>query len=194
MKRNVGIFRIGAVVGMLALGVAAFGQNYGGGYGGGYGRSRNGGGRNGRTLNTDALRQALLGRVQSEVGFTDEEWSVVEPKLWKVVALQAQTGSGTLGQTVTQARGSGRGGLDVNRLIAQAVNNGNPLPVLQLQQELETLLDDPNTPLNLLEAKLQQYRLVMAQTRAQLEAAQADLQSVLTLRQEWELLEMGYLE
>jgi hypothetical protein len=194
MKRNVGIFRTGAVVGMLALGVAAFGQNYGGGYGGGYGRARNGGGRNGRGLNADVLRQTLLGRVQSEVGFTDEEWSVVEPKLWKVVALQAQTGSGTLGQTVTRARGSGRGGLDVNSLIAQAVNNGNPLPVLQLQEELETLLDDPNTPLNLLEAKLQQYRLAMAQAKAQLEAAQADLQSVLTLRQEWELLEMGYLE
>jgi len=183
MKRIVGLIRSGAVVGVMALGAAGFAQNYGGGYGGGAG---------GGAINTDRIRQALLARVQNQVEFTDEEWSVVEPKLWKVVGLQAQTGQGTLGQLVSRARGGG--GLDVNSLISQALNNGNPLPVLQLQQELQDLVDDPNTPLNLIEAKLQQYRAVMAQAKAQLEAAQEDLQSVLTLRQEEALLELGYLE
>ncbi len=173
------------------------GGGFGGaGYGGGgYG----GGGYAGGAAGIDAgrIEQALLGRVQEQVGITDEEWSVIEPKLWKVVSLQAQTGSGATGALVNAGRNAGaggRGGYDINGILTQALNNGNPIPVLQLQQELQDMLGDPASTDFQISAKLEQYRSAMTQAKTQLAAAQEDLQGVLTLRQEAWMLELGYLE
>src|SRR5947208_3330951 len=59
-------------------------------------------------VTTDQIRQGIMGRLQQQVGFTDEEWAIVEPKLWRVLALQVDSGSGPLGSMVGGLRG-GRG-------------------------------------------------------------------------------------
>ncbi len=57
-----------------------------------------------------------------------------------------------------------------------------------------TLLNDPNTPDNLIEIKLREYRTTRAKVRDALKAAEADLQHILTLRQETVLLTDGFMD
>jgi hypothetical protein len=153
----------------------------------------------GRGFNPSQMRQAITGRIQEQVGFTDEEWAIVEPKIWRVLGLQIDSGTGPLGSMVGQFRGRGGGGAgggrgNVNTFISQIFNNGNPSPAMTKRQELETLVEDPDTAPNVFRVKLEEYRTAVKKVKEELTAAQADLQSVLTVRQEAELLQMGFLE
>src|SRR5262245_47430364 len=102
MRPRVGWLKIIIAVIACAAAMPARAQNFGGGGGGG--------GLGNIQFDPTQIRSALLGRVQYQVEFTDEEWSVIEPKLWRIVGLQAQSGSGGIGQLSRLARGRGRGG------------------------------------------------------------------------------------
>lgn len=147
------------------------------------------------------IRQMVLGRFQEQVGFSEDEWRIVEPKLWKVLALQVESGSGPLGGMVGGARafarggGGGRGGgFNMNMIISQVFNNGQVSPALQKQQELQDLLDDPGATPQAFRVKLEEYRAAVKKVKEQLTAAQTDLQGVLTLRQEAALMQIGFIE
>ena len=88
----------------------------------------------------------------------------------------------------------GGGGYDTNSIINQIFNNGQPLPVLQRQQELSTLLDDPRSTDLQISTKLREYRDAIVKVKEELATAQKELQDLLTLRQEAMLVEMGYLD
>ncbi len=82
-----------AVFAALAAGTCAVyagGGGYGGGGygGGGYGGGGFGGGFGGRGGGIN-IEQAILAREQQNVIAPDEEWAIIQPKLWRVVALQA---------------------------------------------------------------------------------------------------------
>ena len=179
---------------VLALTGSALGQGFGGGGGG---------------FNPAQLRQAILGRIQGQVGFTDDEWTVVEPRLWRIVGLQAQTGSGQIGSAAGMMRrlGRGRGGgggpgavpaggmnFDPNAIMSQIFNDGKPIPALEAEQGLEALLDDPNSSTDQIEIKLREYRDAVKKAKTELAAAQKDLQNLLTVRQEAILVQMGLID
>ena len=141
------------VLGLVgAMGLPAWGQ------GGGF------------NIDPTVIRQRLLGNIQTQVGFTDEEWSVVEPKLWKIVGLQAETGTGAIGGLAGQARGlgggrGGRGGFQVNTLLSQIFNNGQPSQVTTKMTELQAVLDrDDSTPMEI-KNKLEEYRAAVAKSK-----------------------------
>jgi hypothetical protein len=187
--RAVGWLRGMAVATAMACALPAFAQ------GGGFGAGGFGGGGGGFQIDPQQIQQRLLGNVQDQVGFTDDEWKVVQPRLWKVLSLQVQSGTGGLGGIARLFRqGRGGGGFDPNTMISQIFNNGQPLPVLQRQQELSNLLDNPGSTDMQLSAKLREYRDALAKVREELAVAQKDLQGLLTLRQEAILVEMGYLD
>jgi hypothetical protein len=156
-------------------------------------------GMGGFNIDPVQIRQMVLGRFQEQIGFTDEEWKVVEPKLWRVLALQVESGSGTLGGMVGNARGlarggAGRGGFNMNAIIAQVFNNGQPSVAIQKQQELQALIDDPGATPQAFRVKLEEYRAAVRKVKEQLLEAQTNLQGVLTLRQEATLMQMGFLD
>lgn len=148
----------------------------------------------GRQIDPTQIRQAVLGRVQTSVGFSDEEWSAVEPKLWRVVTIQADTGTGAASMLRNLGGRGGRGGAGVSTLLAQIFNNGKPSVVAAKSQELQAAIDDPNSTSQVIALKLAEYRDAVARAKTQLLAAQADLQSLLTLRQEALLMQMGFLD
>jgi hypothetical protein len=153
-----------------------------------------GGGGGGRNINPAQIRQALLGQVQAQVGFTDDEWAIVEPKLWRVAALQVDSASGPLGSMLGGARGGRGGGFNLNMIISQVFNNGQPSPAMTRQQELQALVNDPGATPQAFRVKLEEYRTAIKKVKADLVLAQADLQSVLTVRQEAALMQIGFLE
>ncbi|HEY4328532.1 MAG TPA: hypothetical protein VGN88_02260 [Phycisphaerae bacterium] len=176
------------------FGGGGFGGGRGGG-GGGFGGGANGGFQ----IN---IRQIVLGRIQDTISSPDDEWSVIEPKLWKVVSLQIASGSGQIGQLAGALRrgrggGAGGGGFDLNAVIAQQTDPqiaqlGTDLQTKQ--NELSDAADDPQSGDGQLQARLDEYRAAKQKLDDALAQAQKDLQSVLTLRQEALLMEQGFLD
>jgi len=153
---------------MLAASMALVAQAGGGFGGGGFGGGGFGGG--GRMTTADSIRQQLA--------FTDDEWSVIQPRLQRV--LDAQT---SLGIT-TNRRGFGGG----QPAAAQAD------PVQTAQQELSATLQDEYSTADAITVKLKAVRDARAKAKEVLAAAQEELKKVLTIRQEAMLVNLGYLE
>jgi hypothetical protein len=134
----------------------------------------------------------LLGREQTNVIVPDEEWTVIEPKLWRVVTLQAIAGPTAPNYAATTVRrmlanNAAQVGLDAD--VQVLVND-----VVQREGELMTAIYDPNPSDTQIEIKLRDYRISRDKVRAALKIAEADLQRVLTLRQEAVLIDDGFME
>ena len=156
-------WKLGLAAITLVASMALLARAGGGGFGGGgFGRGNN---------STNAVRQ--------QINFTDEEWSVIQPRLQKILDIQA-----VLVQMNTRGfgrNGGGGGGLYLD-------------PVVVAQQELTTALQDDAATTDMISAKLKALRDARVKARENLAAAQDDLKKVLTVRQEAMLVNMGYLE
>ena len=150
--------------------VAQAGGGFGGG-GGGFGGGGFGGG-GGRMTVADTIRQ--------QVAFTDDEWTVIQPRLQRV--LDAETSLGLI----------------TNRTFGRNFGGGQPVaqadPVQIAQQELSVTLQDQFSNADAITVKLKAVRDARAKVKEALAAAQEDLKKVLTIRQEAMLVNMGYLE
>jgi hypothetical protein len=125
-------------------------------------------------------------QIKTQIGAKDDEWAAIQPALEKVMAAQrdAQAGGGRGGFGGRGNRGGGNPGTpaattsDVQKAIA----------------ELQAALDNKETPPEVIKAKLQGVRDARARAREALKKAQADLQQLLTQRQEAVFVELGFLE
>jgi hypothetical protein len=200
----------GAGGGRGARGAGAGGAAAGGGFRGtggaaGGGGVRGAGGTGGFQMN---VRQMVENRVRQTVGFTDQEWSVVEPKLWHVATLELAEDQGPIAQmsamlqryTARRGRGGAANTAPAPTDPLAQVQAAEDPAVAQLSQqykqvgeELQTLEKDSTSTDAQLAAKLTEYRTDRKKIDDSLAQAQGDLQSVLTLRQESLLMLAGYL-
>jgi hypothetical protein len=173
----------------LLVPTLSFAQDQGGGGGGnqqggggGGGRNRGGGGPGGGNFDPAQFRQRMMDRLKEELGATDDEWKVLEPKVDKVMTAQqsARAGGGFGGF----GRRGGGGGM----------GPGGDTPTAQAARDLRTTLDNKDAPASEITAKLTALRDARAKARAELESAQKDLKEVLTPRQEAVLVVNGMLE
>jgi Spy/CpxP family protein refolding chaperone len=179
-KSGLAAMALAATVTLLAQagggGFGGGGGGFGGGGFGGGGGPGGGGGGFGRTTTIDSIRQ--------QVAFADDEWTVIQPRLQRV--LDAQTALG-----IANTRGfGGRGGFGGG----QPANAAQTNPVQLAQQELSATLQDQGSPTDVIAAKLKALRDARSKAKADLAVAQDDLKKVLTIRQEAMLVNMGYLE
>jgi hypothetical protein len=133
-----------------------------------------------RQFDPAQFKQQRLDRIKEQLGATDDEWKVLQPKIEKVMDAQMAGFGGGFGR--------GRGG-----------NNGGdnappPTPTAKAAQELRELLQNKDASADDIKAKLAALREARAKTRADLEAARKDLKEVLTQRQEAVLVTNGMLE
>jgi hypothetical protein len=122
-----------------------------------------------------------LNRTKEELGASDEEWQVIKPKIEKVWTTQFSAMSSRFGG---RSRGGDRGG----------ESRGPTSPAAQASRELREALENKDTPADQIVAKLAALREARAKAKAELEAAQKDLQGVLTPRQEAVLVAAGTLD
>ena len=135
------------------------------------------------------FQEERLNRTKEQLGATDEDWQVLKPKIEKVYAAQAASFAGR-----GFGGGFGRGGRDGDRDRGRDSSRGPTSPAAQASRELRDALENKDTPPDQIVAKLAALREARAKARAELEAAQKDLQSVLTPRQEAVLVAGGTLE
>lgn len=130
------------------------------------------------------FRERMLNDIKERLAATDEEWTVLKPKVEKVQAAQMAAMSGRFGGFRGRGGDGNRGG-DSNRQRSATE---------QASRDLRELLENKDAPADQIVEKLKAVREARAKAKAELEAAQKDLQSVLTPRQEAVLVSSGTLE
>ena len=167
-----------AVLVVSLAAASAFGQA-GGGAGGG-GAAGAGGGRN---FDPAQMRQRMEDRIKEQLDASDEDWKALQPRVDKVLELQrdANFRGGMF-------RGGRRGGGQ------NATQNPPTTPVGQKAEALRTLLENKDAKADDIKAALTSLRQAREQAKAELAKAQDDLRSLLTVKQESELVMDGLLE
>src|SRR3954452_24081804 len=193
MKRIAKLGLIGTSLLLTAVAIPVVGQNAPdgnnnqqngqidrGGNGGNNGRNRGGG-----KFDPAQMRQRMMDRLKEQLGATDEELQVLQPRIEKVWQLQRDMGGG--------GRGFFRGNRGPNNN-----NNDNTgqatTPVQERMRELQTLLDNRDTPSEQIKSKLAELRDARTKAKEDLTKALTELRDVLTQRQEAVLVTMGVLE
>jgi hypothetical protein len=182
------------------------GGNGGGGGGGGFG----GGGGGGRgNFDPAQFRQNRLDRIKQALGSTDDEFAALQPKVEKVMDLQQQNqmnafGGGRGGRRGGNGGGGGGGGFGGGGGGGNgggggggggaAAANATPNPVRDALNALNTTLGNKDASADEIKEKLTALRDARSKAHDDLVAAQKDLQSVLTQRQEAVLVTQGMLD
>lgn len=171
---------------LVAAVAPVFAQDGQGQDGGGRRRQQDGqdGGGRGGNFDPAQMQQRMMEGIRDQLNAPDDEWSVIEPKLAKVMAAQRETMSGRMGRG---GFGGGRGG--------GGGNDQQPTSAIGIaSRDLRNCLQDENSKAEEIEAKLAAYRAAREKANADLKAAREELKSVLTQRQEAQLVLMGMLE
>ena len=159
----------------------------------------NGGGRGNRAnFDPAQAQQRRLEQIKETLGVTnDDEWKVIEERLQKVLDAQRESRMGGMGMGGMGGRrgGGGPGGnnQDPNanaNIQRRGGMGGQPNPAVT---ELEKALDD-NAASEVVAAKLASLRDARKTAESKLEAAQAELQKIVTRKQEARLVLMGLLK
>ena len=145
---------------------------------------RGGNGGNRGNFDPAAMRQRFSDMIKEQMGASDDEWKVIQPKLDKVMTAQRD------------ARGGGMGGM-----FRRRDNGGDSQSsdrqrsaVEQAQTDLRTLLDNKDSTADQISAKLTTLREAREKAKTDLVSAQKELKEVLSQRQEAVLVMMGMLD
>jgi hypothetical protein len=152
-----------------------------GGNGGGNGGDQNGGQRRNRgNFDPAQMQQRIMDNIQDQLGFTnDTDWEAVKPLVQKVLDARRDVGFGGMralfGRPRNGGGGGGQGGGGRGGMFGT--------PPGPEQEALQNALD-ANAPSSQIKDLLAKYKKAQKAKQAKLEAAQSDLKSVLTARQE----------
>jgi hypothetical protein len=150
--------------------------------GGGGGGNRPGGGN----FDPAAFRQRMMNNIKDQLGASDDEWQVLQPKIEKVMTSQREL---RVRMNFFRPNGGGGGGGGGGGFGAN-----DDSPVAKATQDLRDTLDNKDASADVVTQKLTALRDARTKAQADLTAAQKDLKDVLTQRQEASLVMMGMLE
>lgn len=139
------------------------------------------GGRGG--FDREAMQTRMLEMMKDRMGATDEEWTVIKPRLEKVMTLSQN--SGPMGGMRAMFRRGRRGGQQAETPTE---------PVAKALDELQKTLDKEAPAAAEIKAKLAALRGAREKNQQQLVTARQKLKEVLTVKQEAMLVMMGTLE
>jgi len=124
------------------------------------------------------MREGMLSRLKEELGCTDEEWTLVQPRLEKVMTLQFSQMSSRM------RMGGPRGG-------PMRMNEQSNQPEAAAVRKA---VDDKGTKSEDIQKKVEALRAARKKQLAELDAARAQLREILTPRQEAALILNGILD
>jgi hypothetical protein len=154
---------------------------------------------------------ALLNNIRRQLNVGDAEWTVLLPKIQRVLADLSDvrqnnpTGvssglmpnlpmAGNVGGPMGGAAGvGGMAGMAGGMAGAANAANARETPQAKAWRELQQALQDDQTPDAEVKAKLAAWRQLHEGAKSDLDAAQKDLTQYVTLRQEGVLITMGIL-
>lgn len=162
---------LATLMGLAGNSVMAQDNNPGPGQGAGGG----GGGRRGN-FDPAEMQQRIMENIRKEMSVTNnDEWKVIETRVQKVMDARREVGFPGMGRMWGR-----RGGPDGNADRPRRGGFANPSPELEALQKAI----DSNAPVEQVKAAVQKYRESRKAKEAVLEKAQAELQKVLSVKQE----------
>jgi len=159
------------------------------------------GGRQGRgQFDPAQMNQWMMQRMKEQLGATDDEWAVIEPRLEKVQTLARDARGGGMGGMFGRGQFGGPGGVrgQPGGAAPQPPQGAQPTApqsaVSKAAEDLRITLGDQNSTVAQVKEKLTAYRAEREKAREELSKAQEDLRSVLSVKQEAQLVLMGSLD
>ena len=161
-------------------------------------------GMQGGQFDPQRMRQMMDQRMKEMFGATDQEWTILGPRVTKVQELSREVGGG----------GGGRGGMMFGPMGRRGGPQGGPqgdqqgdrqggrqgMPareqteVEKASEQLRTLLENTSASPEQIKSQLIVLRSAKEKAKQQLAVAQKDLRQVITLRQEALCVMMGMLD
>ena len=185
-----------------ALTAVAFALLSAGVAGSAFGQAQPGADRGGRTrgnFDPAQFRAQMMERLKTQLGASDDEWKVLEPKVTKVMDAARASSSGRGGFGGPGGPGGDRGGRTRGGDNG-GTNGGTPAPttptsaVAQAAQELRTVVENKSSTPEECSQKLAAYRAAREKAKGDVMAAQKELKELLTPKQEAILVSSGTLE
>ena len=172
------------IVGMSGFGTAVAQE--------GQGQGRRGGGQ-GQPMDPEQARARMMDNLKERLGASDEEWQALQPKVEGVLAAQMNARTGAM-MGMAMGRGGPGGGPGGGAGRGPGGPEGEPTALMTAGRELRELLQDEAAGNDAIKEKLEAFRGARKQSETELDAARAELQGLVTLRQEALLVAMGLLE
>lgn len=160
---------------------------------GGQGGQGQGQGGQGGNFDPAQMQQRMMDRYREELGFTnDTDWSAVEPLVQKVNDARRDVGMAGMGRMFGGRgnRGGGQGGGQGGPGGGRGGMFGTPSPE---EEALQKAIDD-NAPSGQIKDALAKYKKAHKEKQAKLEAAQAELKKVLSMKQEAQATLLGLVQ
>jgi hypothetical protein len=180
MKKLNLLWAICGITAALAFSATPVLAQGGGGYGGGFGAG-------GMTLTSPQRLQQRLDSMRVTLAVTnDDEWSVISPRLVKVIQLKAEEQAEEVVNMVGGMAGNRAGGV---RAAVTALGVENDPATLALTKAITD-----EAPVAELKSTMARYRQARKAKQAEIAGAQAALLAVVSVRQEAILLSNGLLE
>ena len=132
------------------------------------------------------FRKRMSDRMREQLGASEEEWKVLQPRIEKVQTLQRQ-GRGGFG-------GRGRGRRPGGDRRAEGDAQRDRPDVEKKSEALRNLLEDKASQAGAIKAALGALRKARVKAAQELATARKALREVVTVRQEAQLVLMGTLE
>jgi flagellar motility protein MotE (MotC chaperone) len=142
------------------------------------------------------FQQRMSEMIKSELGATDEEWTVIEPRLTKVMTLSRDVNQRGMGMMRGGRRGfemGGRGGRDRPEQPPQT-SQSEQSEIQKATNALQEALDKSDSTPDDVKAKLLALRNAKEKTKQELAKAQQELKQILSVRQEAKLVLLGLLD
>jgi hypothetical protein len=150
------------------------------------------------------MRQMMSQRMQELFGATDQEWTILGPRVTKVMELSRQVGGGGRGGMMFGAMGrrggpqggpGGPAGPGGGRFGGRPGTQGTEqTDVDKATEGLRTLLENTSATPEQIKTQLTTLRAAKEKAKQQLAVAQQELRQIITLRQEAQCVMMGILD
>lgn len=142
----------------------------------------------------EAMQERMMSMMQERMGASDQEWTVIKPRLSKVMELSRSTRGGGMRGMMGGPGGRGRGGRGGRNDQDQAQNQQEKSAVEKASEALQETLEKESPSTDEIKAKLTALRSAREKAKAELLTAQKSLREVLSLKQEAQLVMMGMLD
>jgi hypothetical protein len=174
---------------MGAMAIPTLAQAPGGAAGGNGAAGNNGGGRN--RWDPQARMKQMMDQMKTDMGATDDEWKVLQPKIEAVQNLQREAMAARYAG-MNRRRGNNNNNNNGDQ-AAPAVSD-TAAALTKAAADLRTVLANKDSTPDQIKTALQALRDARAKSQAELKKAQDDLKSVASVRQEAVLVDHGILD
>ena len=142
----------------------------------------------------EEFRQRMSDRMREQLGATEEEWKVLQPRMEKVQQLQRQSRGGFGGMMRGGTFGRGRGGRGGEDRRPEGTPEREQSDVEKKTEALRSLLDDENSSASSIKAALEALRQARVKSQQELTTARKELREVCSMKQEARFVLMGILD